>query len=390
MPTSKRPRNFSRLFDVRSDVKSWTPLLVILLFLLGSRPSSAQVAAPCSFQFGFAALHDALPSIVGSCLDDESYGPNGDSLQHTTGGLLAWRKSDNLTAFTDGSHTWVNGPNGIQERLNTERFPFEHDQLSVADLKFRLLDAFGPLLYCDPDFYPVARADEQALAIARFPQVQADAVTFQAILTHEQLDPANLTDIQKLAVYRDYKQLNALQLQAQADGSFAFNTQFGADRQAGVRVQGTIDSAGTVSIVSKQPAPYLNCPICLARGTLIATPRGQVPVEDMRPGMPVWTLDRAGRRQPAVVLETGNTPVPPSHMVVHVELADGRELRASPGHPTTDGRRLGQLRPGDMLAGTVVVRATLERYAGEQTFDLLPSGETGFYIASGVPLASTL
>ncbi|HVA23549.1 MAG TPA: hypothetical protein VMW62_04075, partial [Chloroflexota bacterium] len=55
-------------------------------------------------------------------------------MQHTTGGLLAWRKSDNWTAFTDGYHTWVNGPMGIQERLNTDRFPFEHDtnQLAVS------------------------------------------------------------------------------------------------------------------------------------------------------------------------------------------------------------------------------------------------------------------
>jgi len=36
------------------------------------------------------------------------------------------------------------------------------------------------------------------------------------------------------------------------------------------------------------------------------------------------------------------------------------------------------------------VAADLEHYAGGQTFDLLPAGETGTYIADGVPLVSTL
>jgi hypothetical protein len=41
------------------------------------------------------------------------------------GGLLVWRKADNWTAFTDGYRTWINGPAGIQQRLNTQRFSWE-------------------------------------------------------------------------------------------------------------------------------------------------------------------------------------------------------------------------------------------------------------------------
>ena len=48
-------------------------------------------------------------------------------LQQTTGGLLVWRKADNWTAFTDGYRTWINGPNGLVQRLNTERFEWEAD-----------------------------------------------------------------------------------------------------------------------------------------------------------------------------------------------------------------------------------------------------------------------
>src|SRR6185437_12780780 len=52
---------------------------------------------------------------------------NGDAQQHTTKGLLAWRKADNWTAFTDGYRTWINGPDGLVKRLNADRFPWEHD-----------------------------------------------------------------------------------------------------------------------------------------------------------------------------------------------------------------------------------------------------------------------
>jgi len=64
-------------------------------------------------------------------VDDEGHNPeNGDGLQHTVtpqGGtdLLVWRKADNWTAFTDGYHTWVNGPGGLEYRLNSQRFAWE-------------------------------------------------------------------------------------------------------------------------------------------------------------------------------------------------------------------------------------------------------------------------
>lgn len=89
----------------------------------------------CRFVLGFAALHALIPAVVGGCLDDEQHNPaNGDGLQHTARGLLVWRKADNFTAFTDGYHTWVNGPYGLQERLNSQRFPWETnpDHLPIA------------------------------------------------------------------------------------------------------------------------------------------------------------------------------------------------------------------------------------------------------------------
>jgi hypothetical protein len=82
------------------------------------------------YRLGFAALAAEIPDIVGEPLEDEHYEhPTGDSLQATTRGLMVWRKADNWTAFTDGHRTWINGPNGIQERLNTERFDWEQDRV---------------------------------------------------------------------------------------------------------------------------------------------------------------------------------------------------------------------------------------------------------------------
>lgn len=80
------------------------------------------------YQFGFEALAGQIPDIVGEPLEDEHHEGNGDAQQATTNGLLAWRKSDNWTAFTNGWETWVSGPNGIERRLNTERFPWEADE----------------------------------------------------------------------------------------------------------------------------------------------------------------------------------------------------------------------------------------------------------------------
>jgi hypothetical protein len=93
---------------------------------LSATPTTAH-AASCEFILGFKAIHDLIPDRVGNCLVNEYHGTNGDGLQETTawhgkGGLLVWRKADNWTAFTDGASTWVNGPRGLLQRRNNERF----------------------------------------------------------------------------------------------------------------------------------------------------------------------------------------------------------------------------------------------------------------------------
>jgi hypothetical protein len=76
--------------------------------------------------------------------------------------------------------------------------------------------------------------------------------------------------------------------------------------------------------------------------------------------------------------------------MVHLVLADGRELLASPGHRTADGRQLGSLARRDSLDGSTIVTWELVPYAGDRTYDLLPAGPTGHYWANGILLSSTL
>lgn len=112
-PTATETITERRVYAANSDIVSQT---------VEDTTLSAPATTPCRFVLGFRALHDLVPTQVGRCLDNEQHVANGDGVQHTTTGLLVWRAADNWTAFTDGDHTWVNGPTGVQERLNTQRF----------------------------------------------------------------------------------------------------------------------------------------------------------------------------------------------------------------------------------------------------------------------------
>lgn len=261
--------------------------------------------------------------------------------------------------------------------------------LSPTELKYRLLDQFPDFFFCDPDMYPIARADELDLARQRFPQLQADTQVFQAILAHNDLVGQTVfTDAQKLLIYRQYKKLSAIQLEL-TGAAYQFQLQVAKNKGSGELITGLIDGQGKITVQKRTPS-IATCPICLAIGTLIQAPAGSVPVQDLRAGMPVWTLDKTGARVAQPLLRVSRTVVPPDHQVVHLVLDDGRQLWVSPGHPTTDGRSVGQLRVGDSLDGAKVLSADRVPYAGTATYDLLPAGDTGFYWANGILIASTL
>ena len=267
--------------------------------------------------------------------------------------------------------------------------------LSTPALKLAVLRAVGGKLdYCDPDQYPVARGTPLQNAERRLPQIMADRAVFDAILSSLHItDGSHLTDQQTIEVSQAYKQMLVIQLQRKGD-AFAFQVSVpGSDSTSpGVPeiLSGTVSRTGQVHIDSRRPGAPRACPICLARGDLVQTPRGPVAVQDVRVGMPVWTADSRGRRIPATVIRIGRALVPLGHEVVRLVLADGRTALASPGHPTFDGRPIASLRAGDRFEGSRVASANLLPYRATFTYDLLPSGPTGAYFVNGVLLGSTL
>lgn len=270
--------------------------------------------------------------------------------------------------------------------------PVVGSPLSVPQLKFAVMDSAGKPVYCDPDFYPIARlGGEQANAISMYPQIRSDAETYAAILAHEHLPSGDLTDAQKLAVYRAWKLLRALPLTAQgSEYSFQYRVQSGTGSAAYEMLAGTVRVDGVVSVTSRSATGAPNCPICLAASTMIATPHGAVRVTDVHVGTVVWTQAADGSRVAAPVVEVGSMEAPAGHMMVHLILADGRELLVSPGHRTAEGRAAGALRMGDPLDGSTIATWELVPYAGGRTYDLLPAGPTGRYWANGILLSSTL
>jgi hypothetical protein len=128
---------------------------------------------------------------------------------------------------------------------------------------------------------------------------------------------------------------------------------------------------------------------CLEQGTLIATPLGEVPVEALRSGAPVWTVVE-GKRIPAEVVAV--TQVEPTG---YLEFRAGRTLlRATAEHPLEVGagvfRVASRLQAGDPLLVWATDRfapAAIEEVrrvkAERPAFNLLVM-PGGAYVANGV------
>ncbi|HEX9559924.1 MAG TPA: hypothetical protein VGA76_01690 [Candidatus Dormibacteraeota bacterium] len=264
--------------------------------------------------------------------------------------------------------------------------------LTIDQLKFKVMDAVGVPLFCDPDYYPIARAGgEEASADTYYPQIKADPELYSAIVAHEHLPSGDLDEPAKLTLYQAFKRLRALVLTQNGDSyTFEIRVQSQGAQATVELVDGSVRVDGVITVTSRKPSGRLPCPICLAAATLIATPGGEVRITDIKAGTIVWTAAGDGSRITAPVIVVGSMVVPSGHLMVHVVLADGRELLVSPGHRTADGRPLGSLAIGDELGGSKVTLWELVPYDGARTYDLLPAGPTGTYWANGILLSSTL
>ena len=149
------------------------------------------------------------------------------------------------------------------------------------------------------------------------------------------------------------------------------------------------------------PAPYYcetntnaskprMCPICLSSNTNIATPDGNVNIKNIRVGDKIWSLNKNGEKIVSKIIRTARTPVPQSHQMAHLLLSDGRQVWASPNHPTASGQLLGALQSGDVYDGATVEVVALIPYWDTATYDILPDSDTGFYYADEILLGNTL
>jgi hypothetical protein len=121
---------------------------------------------------------------------------------------------------------------------------------------------------------------------------------------------------------------------------------------------------------------------------MIATPEGEVPIASLHPGDLVFSLN-GDRLELVPILRTNSVPAT-RHYVVEVVLDNGARLEISGGHPTADGRRFDELRPGDLLGGARVVALRSIPYRYSHTYDILPASDSGTYVAGGALIGSTL
>ncbi len=266
--------------------------------------------------------------------------------------------------------------------------PSQPAEYSLPELKYLVLASFDDVFWCDPDFYPIGRpGQEEKNALEQFPVINANEAEFSTILQHLGLpNKAEYTDEEKLLIYREHKKLTYQMEMTPSGDIYQFTLR--VKEGQGERIEGTVTPSGNIKVSKREPS-FNTCPICLAEGTLIDTPGGPVPVEQLHEGMAVWTVDDTGNRVTGFVVKMVVTPVPSSFQVVKVTLSDGRTVTASPGHPTAEGRALSDYRVGETLDGAVVTAVEHSDCDGV-TYDLLPSGGAGLYWANGVLLKSTI
>ena len=104
----------------------WLSLVAAMLLALALAQGQTVLASQhsgdseCRFVLGFRELHGLIPHIVGDCLENEQHDiGTGITTQRTTRGVMTWYRSDNSTTFTDESHTWIIGKDGLLQRDET-------------------------------------------------------------------------------------------------------------------------------------------------------------------------------------------------------------------------------------------------------------------------------
>jgi hypothetical protein len=135
------------------------------------------------------------------------------------------------------------------------------DRIANPALKAALLERFGDLAYCDPDLYPVARADRLTAARDHLAAMRADGDAWSAIARRLGFDPAGTLDDATLeAAYAEWKMLRAIDLTPAPAGS-AFDAVFSRPNGDLVHVTGTIAQDAAISVAREEPGRRPVCPL---------------------------------------------------------------------------------------------------------------------------------
>ncbi len=117
---------------------------------------------------------------------------------------------------------------------------------------------------------------------------------------------------------------------------------------------------------------------------------GKINGKEKQGGMLLWFEETDYNRVEAKVIKINRVFVGNEHRVIDLKLVDGRELFASPNHPTYDGRKIADLRVGEAYDKSTVRSIQLVQYKHQFTYDVLTDSQTGDYFANGILVGSTL
>ena len=145
-----------------------------------------------------------------------------------------------------------------------------------SQLKYRILDQFGTAVVLRSDYYPVARADERELARQRFPAIQKDA---DGVQRDRRAPELGQSAVHRRPAARDLPRVEDAE-RALLHGRRRLRWRLGLRVSCAATRRPASASRPRIRPRTdhrRQPDPPARppCPICLARGTRIATPGGE-------------------------------------------------------------------------------------------------------------------
>lgn len=139
------------------------------------------------------------------------------------------------------------------------------EKLEHPELRYRLLEHFVHVQYCDRYSWPLALSDVPD-ALRAFPEIRKDQATFAAITQHLGLKgKTEFTDADKAKIYREYRKLRAAVRLEPAEAGYKFElgyleSESPSQMVEGYLVEGVIVPPDKITVLKKTPA-RLGCPI---------------------------------------------------------------------------------------------------------------------------------